>query len=96
MILNFVFPPHPKEPPPYVKKFFDLLKAAEEPLHEHTKVCILAFVTQLMANKSKFVFSNNCYNELLILISEVFPPNHKMSKDVYQCGKLLSSLGMDY
>jgi hypothetical protein len=49
-----------------------------------------------MAIKSKFVFSNNCYNELLILISEVFPPNHKMPKDMYQCRKLLSGLGMDY
>jgi hypothetical protein len=34
---DFVFPPHSKEPPPDVKKFFDLLKATEEPLHEHTK-----------------------------------------------------------
>jgi hypothetical protein len=66
-----------------VKKFFDLLKAAEEPLHEHTIVSVLAFVTRLMAIKSKFVFSNNCYNELLNLISKVFPPNHKMPKDVY-------------
>ena len=37
---NFVFPPHPKEPPLDVKKFFDILKAAEEPLHEHTKVSV--------------------------------------------------------
>ena len=93
---DFVFPPHSKELPPYVKKFFDLLKAVEELLHEHTKVSILAFVTRLMDIKSKFMFSNNCYNELLILISEVFPPNHKMPKDVYQCRKLLSGLGMDY
>jgi hypothetical protein len=92
-----VFPPHPKEPPPDVKKFFNLLiKAAEESLHERIKVSILAFVTQLMAIMSKFVFSNNCYKKLLILISEVFPPNHKMPKDMYQCRKLLSSLGMDY
>jgi hypothetical protein len=94
---DFVFPQHPKEPPPPdVKMFFDLLKAAEEPLHEHTKVSILAFVTQLMAIKSKFVFSNNCYNELLNLINEVFPPNHKMSKDMYQCRKLLFGLGTSY
>jgi hypothetical protein len=49
-----------------------------------------------MAIKSKFVFSNNCYNELFNLISKVFPPNHKMLKDVYQCRKLLSGLGMDH
>jgi hypothetical protein len=91
---NFVFPPYSKELPPDVKKFFDLLKTAEEQLHEHTKVSILAFVTRLMAIKSKFVFSNNCYNELF-LISKVFPPNHKMPKNVYQYRKLLSGLGMD-
>jgi hypothetical protein len=55
-----------KDPPtPEVEEFFRLLKASEELLHEHTKVTVLAFVTRLMAIKSKFFFSNNCYNELL-------------------------------
>jgi hypothetical protein len=49
-----------------------------------------------MANKSKFAFSNNFYKELLNLISDVLPKNHKMPKDMYQSKKLLSSLGMDY
>jgi hypothetical protein len=56
---------------PKVQKFFELLKAVEEPLHEHTKVTVLVFVTRLMAIKSKFAFSNNCYKELLNLISNV-------------------------
>ena len=81
---------------PEVQKFFELLKAAEEPLHEHTKVTVLVFVTRLMAIKSKFAFSNNCYKELLNLISDVLPENHKMPKDMYQSKKLLSGLGMDY
>jgi hypothetical protein len=34
--------------------------------------------------KSKFVFSNKCYKELLSLISDVLPSNHKMSKEMYQ------------
>jgi hypothetical protein len=49
-----------------------------------------------MAIKSKFGFSNKCYNELLNIISEMFPPNHKMQKGTYQCRKLLSGSGMDY
>jgi hypothetical protein len=49
-----------------------------------------------MAIKSKFAFSNKCYNELLNIISEMFPPNHKMQKGTYQCRKLLSGSGMDY
>jgi hypothetical protein len=59
-------------------------------------VTVLVFVTRFMAIKSKFAFSNNCYKELLNLISDVFPENHKMPKDKYQSKKLLSGLGMDY
>jgi hypothetical protein len=59
-----------------VQKSFDMLRALEEPLHEHTTVSILAFVTHLMAIKSKFTFSNKCYKELLCLISDVLPNNH--------------------
>jgi hypothetical protein len=70
-------------------KFFELLKASEEPLHEHTKLIILVFMTQLMAIKSKFAFSNNCYKELMNLISNVLLENHKMPKDMSQSKKLL-------
>jgi hypothetical protein len=83
-------------PTPEVVEFFKLLKASEEPLHEHTTVTVLAFVTRLMAIKSKFAFSVNCYKELLKLISDVLPANHKMPKDMYQSKKLLTGLGMDY
>jgi hypothetical protein len=39
---------------------------------------------------------HNCYKELLNLISDVLPENHKMPKDMYQSKTLLSGLGMDY
>jgi hypothetical protein len=67
-----------------VQKFFDMLRASEESLHEHTTVSILAFVTRLTAIKSKFVFSNKFYKELLSLINDVLPSNHKMLKDIYK------------
>jgi hypothetical protein len=55
---DLVFPPNPKDSPPLeVKNFIDLLKAAIEPIHEHTTVSIFAFVTRLMDIKFKFVFS---------------------------------------
>jgi hypothetical protein len=74
------------EDPPTLKeqKFFNMLRVLEESLHEHTILSILAFITCLMAIKSKFAFSNKCYMELLSLISDVLPCNHKMSKDMYQ------------
>jgi DNA polymerase/3'-5' exonuclease PolX len=39
-----------------VEAFFKLLKASEEPLHEHTEVTLVAFITRLMAIKSKYFF----------------------------------------
>jgi hypothetical protein len=79
-----------------VQKFFDMLKASEEPLHEHITVSVITFVTHIMSIKSKLAFSNKCYRELLRLFSDVLPSNHKIPKDVYQSKKLLSALGMEY
>jgi hypothetical protein len=79
-----------------VEEFFRLLKASEEPLHEHTKVIVLAFVTWLMAIKSEFFFSNYYYNELLKLIGDVVPNPNKLPKDMYHSKKLVKGLGIDY
>jgi hypothetical protein len=36
-----------------VEAFFKLLEASEEPLHEHTEVTLLTFITWLVAIKFK-------------------------------------------
>jgi hypothetical protein len=84
-ILRTLPQPQNLEDPPTleVHKFFELLKASEELLHEHTEVFVHIFMTRLMDIKSKFAFSNNCYIELLNLISDVLLENHKMPKDMY-------------
>jgi hypothetical protein len=81
---------------PEVSRFFKLLKDSEEPLHEHTNVSILAFVTRLMAIKSKYFFSNNCYNEILKLLGDVLPKPNKLPKDKYHSKTIIKGLGMDY
>jgi hypothetical protein len=88
---NFEDPPTAE-----VLKFFDMLRASEEPLHEHMIVSIFTFMTCLTTIKSKFVFSNKCYKELLSLISDVLPNNHKMPKNMYHSKKILSAFGMEY
>jgi hypothetical protein len=35
-----------------------------------------------MCIKSKFVFSSNCYKELVNLICDVFRANHKVSQNI--------------
>jgi hypothetical protein len=79
-----------------VEEFFRLLKASEELLHGHTKVTVLTFVTRLMAIKSKYFFSNNCYNELLKLFGDVLLNPNKLPKDRYHSKKLVKGLDMDY
>jgi hypothetical protein len=83
-------------PTPEFEEFFRLLKASEELLHGHTKVTVLAFVTQLMAIKSKLLFSNSCYNEFLKLFGDVLSNPNKLPKDMYHFKKLVKGLGMDY
>jgi hypothetical protein len=86
------------EDPPTVEveAFFKLLTASEEPLHEHTEVILLAFITRLVAIKFKYFFSNNCYNDLLKLISDTIPKPHKVPKYMHQSKKMMSALGLKY
>jgi hypothetical protein len=86
------------EDPPTIEfeAFSKLLKALEEPLHEHTEVTLLAFITQLMTIKFKYFFSNNCYNDLIKLISDILLKPHKVPKDMYQSMKLMSALSLKY
>jgi hypothetical protein len=90
-MLNAIYPEFEADfgdpPTPEFQKFFELLKASEEVVHEHTIMYVLSFVTRLMAIKSKYVFSNNCYKELLKLFNDVFPVNHKVPRDMYQSKK---------
>jgi hypothetical protein len=57
---------------------------------------LLAFVTRLMAIKSKYFFSNNCHNNLVRLINDILLKSHKVSKDMYQSKKMMSALGLKY
>jgi hypothetical protein len=59
-------------------------------------VIVLAFVTRLMAVKSKFFFCNNWYNEVLKLIGDVLLNPNKLPKDMYHSKKLVKGLDMDY
>jgi hypothetical protein len=75
---------------------FKLLKDSEESLHDHTDVSILAFVTQLMAIKSKYFFSTNYYNEILKLFGDVLPKPNKLPKDMYHSKTIIKGISMDY
>jgi hypothetical protein len=79
-----------------VEAFFKLLKASKEPLYEHTEVILLGFITRSITIKSKYFFYNNCYNNLVKLINDIFQKSHKVSKDMYQSKKLIPALSLKY
>jgi hypothetical protein len=49
-----------------------------------------------MIMKQKYNFSNQCYNDIVKLIIDLIPVKHNMSKDLYQCEKIVAGLGMNY
>jgi hypothetical protein len=65
-------------------------------VHDGTDVTMLHAVTHLMAFKSKYSFSNQCYNDIVKLIIDVIPVKHNMSKDLYPFKMIMSGLGMNY
>jgi hypothetical protein len=86
-----------KDPPTVeVEVFFNLLKASEDPLHKHIEVTLFDFITQMVDIKSKYFFSNNCYNDLMKLISDILLKPHKVPNDMYQSKKMISALGLKY
>jgi hypothetical protein len=65
-------------------------------VHADTDVTVLQAVSHLMAFKSKYNFSNQCYNNIMKLIIDLIQPKHNMPKDLYHSKKIVSSLRMNY
>jgi hypothetical protein len=85
-----------EDPPLLVQDFYKLLAALKEKVHDGTDVTVLQAVTCLIAFKSKYNFSNQCYNNIVKLIIDLIPVKHNMLKDLYQSKKIVSGLGMNY
>jgi hypothetical protein len=82
--------------PSEMQNFYRLLAASKEKVHDGTDVTVLQVVTRLMAFKSKYNFSNQCYNDIMKLIIDLIPSKYNMLKDLYQSKKIVSDLRMNY
>jgi hypothetical protein len=76
------YDPESEDPPPKVQNFYNLLAASKEKVHDGTDVTMLQVVTHLMAFKTKYNFSNKCYNNIMKLIIDLIPVKHSMPKDL--------------
>jgi hypothetical protein len=85
-----------EDPPPKVQNFYRLLAASKEKMHDGINVTMLQAVTRLMWLKSKYCFSNQCYNDIVKFVIGLILMKHNMLKDLYQSKKIVSGLGTDY
>jgi hypothetical protein len=49
-----------------------------------------------MGFKSKYNFSNQCYNDIVKFVIDLLPAKHNILKDLYQSKKIVAGLEMDY
>jgi hypothetical protein len=66
------------DPPTEVQNFSRLLVILEEKVHDGTDMTVLQDVTRLMTLKSKYNFSNQCYNDIIKLIIDLIPVKHNI------------------
>ncbi|XP_062162205.1 uncharacterized protein LOC133869265 [Alnus glutinosa] len=78
------------------RKFFDLLKDADTPLHENTKHSKLGAIVRLYNLKCMGGFSNTIFSLLLEFINELLPTNAVLPKDTYEAKKYMRDLGLGY
>ena len=85
-----------EEPEATAKAYYDMLAAAQEPLHRHTKVSQLDAIARLMAVKSQFSLSRDAFDVMLTVIGSLLPEGHILPKNLYEAKKLLRALKMPY
>jgi hypothetical protein len=65
-------------------------------VHDGTDLSVLQAMMHLMGMKSRYNFSNQCYNDIVKLIINLIPMKHNMLKDLYQSKKIVVGLGVNY
>jgi hypothetical protein len=72
------------------KAFYDMMSAAQKPLHGQTTISQLDAIGRVMALKSQFSLSRDAFDGMLIVIGTLLPEGHILPKSMYESQKLLS------
>jgi hypothetical protein len=83
-----------EEPEPCAKAYYDMLAAAQKPLHKHTDLSQLDSIGHLMAVKSKHNLSRECFDALVTVFGDMLPKDHILPKNMYEAQKVLVHLHM--
>ena len=65
------------------KAFYAMLESSKRPLHEHTKLCQLDAIAQVMALKAQFNIGRDLYDSMMTLFGCFLPEGHIMPSNLY-------------
>jgi hypothetical protein len=85
-----------EEPEGSAKAYYDMLFAAQKPLHGQTKVSQLDGIGCVMTLKSQYSMSRDCFDAMLTVIGSLLLEDHILPKSMYESQKLLRALKMLY
>ena len=78
------------------KAFYEMLESSKRPLHEHTELCQLDAIAQVMALKAQFNLGRECYDAMMTYLDAFYPKAMYMPANLYQSDKILRVLKMPY
>ena len=58
------------------KAFKEILESSKCPLHEHTELCQLDAISQIMALKAQFNLGRECYDAMMTVFRRFLPKGH--------------------
>jgi len=76
--------PQEEEPEATAKAYYEMLEAAQKPLHGQTKVSQMDGIGRLMALKSQFSLSRDAFDSMLPIFGSMLPEHHILPKTMYQ------------
>src|SRR5215216_3685405 len=78
------------------KAFNEMLDTSKRPLHEHTELCQLDAISQIMPLKAQFNLGRECYDAMMTVFGRFLPKGHVLPANQNQSDKILRALKMPY
>jgi len=91
-MMNIMEEPPLEGPDAHTKPFFDMLKAAENPLYQGSKMTVLEAAARVVTLKSEYNLPHKCVDGIASLIEDVIPPGNLMSRTFYDTKKVVKGL----
>lgn len=77
------------------QKLYEMLKAVDTPIWDGcVNHSVMSIVARLLSIKSENNMSEKCFNQIVQLMKEAFPPSTKLPNDFYQMKRLVAGLGL--